>query len=887
MVEQDRQLLSIARVSFLVACNVALLHCHALKTSFSQVRQGENHHQQLNFTLDDNTIYGETSAATISAGKVLDVVLATSFTTPLSDIFKRAKSGALDRLQNDMSIPQSETSAASKADPTRRLGKKMANVFRFVQSNVTMGAGQASGENIVKDLSKKIQNVQREIDQENRRCNKLQKELDHQQVALQGSMGIVSQRMSSLETRSTYFAGEMMPSANAISAAQELLHRLHADCLKRREERMSEVRSTGVELQAIRQLKRQIGQACRQGSLLLACKMATHHGSGHVGETTRSRSSQVDGHMPWQRQWEVAVLMSNNNMQSLGLLSDSAASLLDRVLPMNSSEPESTVSGKPNSCPPRVQPNCDAMSDAMDSMESGASENKDAADQRLSVHDKECKSQVQAVNAAMQAKVSRITQSQNLLATSESKRAERRLEAQEQQNQLNKLVQRAIQLHKDCRDTAAEQEEELCGLIEARQGVYWKFVNSDRSKVIEDCLVSDWSAGPCSKTCSPQAGSYGEQVLTRTVLFSPDDSTEEGRLAAGCPALSDSWICNDEPCPQDCHMKEWSEWGACSRECGGGQQFRMRKVDRPGLYGGLVCGATTETRICNIKACRVDCVLGDWEQWSHCSRRCTWTHGAPPGHAHRVRHIRTPAASGGACPGKGDRTQYRECNSQMCPHDLNQINCTADQDIIVMLDGSGSLSLVGPSSKGAATDQNFLYQKEVVKNMIQHSVLTGASSSGSTGVRYGLILYGTKTSPQVLSSLSGDKMALLQSLTGAAWPHGSSPVGQAMYTTSQVLRLSQGARHETAVLFTDGRVRKTKAAKEASQQLAATGVRIVVVLVQESGDVASKVSDHFLCKLASAPCFDNVLRAERWGDVPSQLGRLLSVVCPASFSAHA
>ena len=47
----------------------------------------------------------------------------------------------------------------------------------------------------------------------------------------------------------------------------------------------------------------------------------------------------------------------------------------------------------------------------------------------------------------------------------------------------------------------------------------------------------------------------------------------------------------------------WGEWGNCSRECGGGQQFRRREqlVEK---YGGAHCeGAATESLDCNTHNC--------------------------------------------------------------------------------------------------------------------------------------------------------------------------------------------------------------------------------------------------------------------------------------------
>ncbi|XP_018318532.1 A disintegrin and metalloproteinase with thrombospondin motifs 2 isoform X2 [Agrilus planipennis] len=57
--------------------------------------------------------------------------------------------------------------------------------------------------------------------------------------------------------------------------------------------------------------------------------------------------------------------------------------------------------------------------------------------------------------------------------------------------------------------------------------------------------------------------------------------------------------------PQDGGWSDWSEWGACSRSCGTGVQFRTRKCDNPlPSYGGSECfGLSEEWRVCNLEKC--------------------------------------------------------------------------------------------------------------------------------------------------------------------------------------------------------------------------------------------------------------------------------------------
>ncbi len=52
-------------------------------------------------------------------------------------------------------------------------------------------------------------------------------------------------------------------------------------------------------------------------------------------------------------------------------------------------------------------------------------------------------------------------------------------------------------------------------------------------------------------------------------------------------------------------FSEWSEFGNCTRKCGGGNMTRFRKCDNPSpAHGGLDCiGPKRETKACNTKPC--------------------------------------------------------------------------------------------------------------------------------------------------------------------------------------------------------------------------------------------------------------------------------------------
>jgi len=60
-------------------------------------------------------------------------------------------------------------------------------------------------------------------------------------------------------------------------------------------------------------------------------------------------------------------------------------------------------------------------------------------------------------------------------------------------------------------------------------------------------------------------------------------------------------------CKIDCQFSNWTDWGVCDAECGGGVQSRYRSTDNPAAAnGGAECvGPTKEDRPCNEFTCAV------------------------------------------------------------------------------------------------------------------------------------------------------------------------------------------------------------------------------------------------------------------------------------------
>jgi hypothetical protein len=172
------------------------------------------------------------------------------------------------------------------------------------------------------------------------------------------------------------------------------------------------------------------------------------------------------------------------------------------------------------------------------------------------------------------------------------------------------------------------------------------------------CTVSEWSDfTQCSKECGG-----GDSMRTRTVT----QSAKHGGFV--CPHLNETEPCNTQECPVDCKQGDWRSWTDCSADCGTGVQVRLRVTRSVAKFGGQACGPVQEQRLCNTKPCSVDCVIGEFSQWSLCSAPCG------VGSQSRSRTVVAPPAYGGkSC---GHEWAIRSCHSQPCPIDCQPGNWT-------------------------------------------------------------------------------------------------------------------------------------------------------------------------------------------------------------------
>merc|ERR1719486_1567993 len=311
----------------------------------------------------------------------------------------------------------------------------------------------------------------------------------------------------------------------------------------------------------------------------------------------------------------------------------------------------------------------------------------------------------------------------------------------------------------------------------------------------QDCEVSKWDPEECTRKCSG-----GEQKLARSILTHPDGG-------AKCLPLAAMRSCNNAPCPVDCVLAAWSGWSKCSANCGGGVSQRLREVKIAMKYGGHPCGSTSETRSCHAQACEKDCELSDWTAWSTCSKDCDG------GTKKRMKFITHEAEGAGHCADEWSiqRLQYKACNNKRCetlaaPEPLT---CNRTLDIILLIDGSGSLGKEGWEAEIHAA-KAFVSAFKMGEGKAQMAVIlfsgprtwSGVSKcTGKNTAGVSLEDCGIKT----VTHYTDDIDKVDQLITGLTWPQGSTLTSLALMTAKAEMSLGRADEHTVVVILTDGR----------------------------------------------------------------------------------
>merc|ERR1719171_139289 len=543
--------------------------------------------------------------------------------------------------------------------------------------------------------------------------------------------------------------------------------------------------------------------------------------------------------------------------------------------------PAAPTSAKPDTdkanakCTVATNPACHKMLDRFLAIQTDIVDKRDSLSEQLRETEQWCETDKANLEAQISAFETRLKDQQMELAMATKKQNDAEEQSRLKSQQLVRINDEYVKTMKECKGNIEELHSEICGAKKIRKEIYKM---SDLTALVSDCEVSDWVPGECTVTCGG-----GMQMLNRSISILPAYGGAE------CPPLSMDRVCNDFPCPVDCEVESWSGWSTCSADCGGGVKQRTRSVITVPQHGGVRCGETTEAEPCNMESCDRDCELAEWTPWGPCSKECDG------GLQERVRHISEPLIGQGSCPEatSEERQEFMECNTQLCipfgtspdtPLHCGSASHPVMQDVVILLDGSGSLGETGweaVKTAGVALANAFYKDEErgakVAVELFggprywsDYDACTGHLTAGQTPPNMA-----TTCGLSWVSHFSTDSAAITSAIEGLTWPRSTTFTSGALALAANELANGRADAQSIVFVVTDGRPLR-RANTRAQARLLRRAARLIYVPVTRFAPIDDVRS------WASRPARDNVIVVDDFATLAEQstVNDLVASMCP-------
>merc|ERR550514_832653 len=536
-------------------------------------------------------------------------------------------------------------------------------------------------------------------------------------------------------------------------------------------------------------------------------------------------------------------------------------------------------------CPLGTKPRCPVLQEKLAAMEGELIKAKDAKEDELADITAECNEVTKEYEDQISTATAQLNAASVKMASDQASLAQLTLQGVELEGQRHEICEGMREKYGECYKEIKAFEEEICGIVKVRYATYQKLNPKIKEPEFQDCEVSGYTPGECSKTCIGADGLPGRLPFYRMVVMG------NNTIGAPCPPLTMYQDCGEGNCPIDCQLDEWGGWSRCTKDCGGGTQRRSRKKLVEPEFGGEPCGEEQESQQCNTESCDQDCILREWTDFGACSKSCKPYWFSQTGQHSRKRKIKVAVKGAGTCPSPKSRERYNieKCNAFRCPRNLK---CIAPYDNILVMDGSGSLWYWSWYVKWWPT--NFNRTRDFAARLIQGSTMEGydaidqdeaideskpdKGTKKPTHARYGAVLFSRKV--QEISPLTGNKAELVKKIKAMKWPMSATNTHLALGKAIDMLKfLDAATRIRVITLITDGRPTNGRATKRMARKVRKMGIILKVV------PVGRGISRWQTCQMASKPCSQNVERANGWWALRWQYRRFVAGICPAVAAA--
>jgi len=515
-------------------------------------------------------------------------------------------------------------------------------------------------------------------------------------------------------------------------------------------------------------------------------------------------------------------------------------------------------------CTIAASPQCYKLQERFLLIQAGVKDERDNLLSEISFTEERCEETKNTLQAQIQDDSNILAEAETQLAEGMKKEADAGELARQTSRKNAQYNGALVTQMKSCSKNYIQFETELCALKKIRGELYK--MKGGHSAFFQDCIVSKWDPEECSKVCGG-----GEQKLTRNVMTHPNGGSR-------CLPLSAMKKCSVKPCPVDCHLATWAGWSKCSAECGGGVQQRLRDVKVAMKFGGKPCDATSQTQACNNQACEKDCVLASWTRWAKCSKDCDG------GTQKRQKFVAQAAEGAGKCAGKWskERLEYKKCNMRRCPLKSGGafLKCKEKLDIVMLLDGSGSLGQRGWNAEIKAA-QTFIDAFSGTDAQAQISVVlySGPRTWG------GVFKCFSKSSKKVdlaltckiksVTHFTNNTVDVKKKIAGLTWPKGSTLTSLALLSAHSELSLGRKDAKSVVVAITDGRPLSFRATGLAARYIRKSA-RLVWIPVTRYAPLGA------IKKWATRRWQENVVQVKSFADLekPDLVTHVVANICP-------
>jgi len=569
--------------------------------------------------------------------------------------------------------------------------------------------------------------------------------------------------------------------------------------------------------------------------------------------------------------------------------------------------------------------------------------------------EKNCKEQREILETQISNDESMLENAQTKLAVATEKEATAgevaRMTAAENDQYNSDLVKQM----KTCSENYINYETELCALKKIR-GELYKMKGGGHSAFFQDCEVSKWDPEECTKVCAggeqqltrgvmvqPNGGAKCLPLVAKMSCNNqpcPVDcalqawsgwskcSAECGggvqqRLrevkramrfgGKPCGATSETIACNAQACEKDCELTAWTSWTDCSKDCDGGTQKRVKFVGKVPEGEGKCADKWSLDRL-EYKRCNEHrCVE---------AKACTWTANAgmyASGYSGgKKRSYKTQNEAAMKCIERGQKGK-KKCNAITCHKDgscdlrrspglkkspsgevtflpdpvcYKALVCTKAMDVVLLIDGSGSLGKTGWAASIKAANM-FVDAFAVSKGLEGESaanvaVILFSGPRTWSGVKLCVgkgksKLGAAKIDPEkfckikMVTHFTHDLKKVKQLLNGLEWPQGSTLTSLALMAAKAELSLGDKDSHANVVVFTDGRPLSFRNTWIASRSVRKSA-RLVWVAVTKFAPLKK------IKAWATRRWQENVVTVKSFADFekPETISHVIADICPKS-----